>query len=209
MEPDGYLARFIGVALFLAIGTGWAQNATNSGADVFDAMCSDCHSRSDSGAPRIGDRREWQRRAAQGLVRLTDHALDGIRNMPPHGGQPELDRVEIERAIVYMVNQSGGNWVEPSSDSVASKGRSGAQIVDSNCALCHALGYHSAPRIGVAGDWLPRTKLGIEHLVRHASRGYGAMPSRGGNPRLTDGELRSAVLYMISAARSRGAADQK
>ena len=53
--------------------------------------------------------------AAKGLTGLTSNALQGIRRMPAHGGNANLTDTEIERAITYMVNQSGGNWIEPTS----------------------------------------------------------------------------------------------
>jgi len=33
--------------------------------------------------------------------------------MPPKGGNPDLADVEVQRAVVYMANQSGGNLKEP------------------------------------------------------------------------------------------------
>ena len=36
-----------------------------------------------------------------------------------------LTDIEIERAITYMVNQSGGHWREPVSRTAASPARSG------------------------------------------------------------------------------------
>jgi len=35
--------------------------------------------------------------------------------MPGHGGSPNLTNLEIGRAVAYMINQSGGHWVEPAS----------------------------------------------------------------------------------------------
>ena len=46
---------------------------------------------------------------------LTRDALDGIRNMPAHGGDASLSNVDIRRATIYIVNQSGGKWKEPAS----------------------------------------------------------------------------------------------
>ena len=70
--------------------------------------------RAPSGAPKIGDQEGMgEARVAEGLTSLTRSALEGIRQMPPHGGNPNLTDIEIERAITYMVNQSGGHWSEP------------------------------------------------------------------------------------------------
>jgi len=186
-----------------------AQEPGYRGVDIFDAVCWACHTDGEKGAPRIGDRAAWAARATQGLDGLTRNALRGIRGMPPHGGNASLSRLEIQRAIVYMVNASGGNWVEPADPRPKGAARSGAQIVHAQCALCHEFGFDGAPRIGDRAAWLPRTKLGIDPMVRTAIRGHGAMPPRGGKANLTDAELRDAVIYMISSPGARAAADRK
>jgi cytochrome c5 len=108
--------------------------------------------------------------------------------------------------MVYIINESGGNWVEPRQSNA---GRSGAQVVKDYCAVCHATGFDNAPRIGDRAAWLPRTTLGINPLVRTAIRGHNGMPRRGGQADLTDAELRSAVIYMLSSASSRSAAERE
>jgi cytochrome c5 len=183
------------------------QDAGHRGVDVFEAVCAACHIKGEQGAPRIGDSAAWAKRAAQGLDGLTRNALKGIRGMPPHGGNTSLSRLELQRAIVYIVNASGGHWVEPAGPRRA--GRSGAQIVQSHCFLCHASGFDGAPRIGERADWVPRTTLGIDPLVRTAIRGHRGMPPRGGDASLTDAELRGAVIYMVSSASTRTAAERK
>ena len=90
-----------------------AQSVERSGKEVVAASCVACHGSGANGAPKIGDKKAWAKRAAQGLTSLTANALKGIRQMPPHGGNPNLTDTEIERAITYMVNQSGGHWTEP------------------------------------------------------------------------------------------------
>lgn len=186
-----------------------AQDTGYRGVDIYDAVCASCHTNGEDGAPRIGDRAAWAKRAGQGLDGLTRNALEGIRSMPPHGDNTSLSPLELQRATVYIVNASGGNWVEPAPQRQPGAGRSGAQVVQSYCALCHASGFENAPRIGDRAEWARRTKLGIDPLVRSAIRGHGAMPPRGGQADLTDTELRGAVIYMASSASARAAADRK
>jgi len=114
------------------------------------------------------------------------------------GGNPDLTDTEIERAITYMVNQSGGDWIEPVSkfDSVVE--RSGAEVVQTHCAKCHQDGVADAPRIGDRTAWIPRVKQGFELLVRSAIRGHGSMPSRGDAANLTDSEIRAAIAFMVN-----------
>jgi cytochrome c5 len=100
-------------ALALGATEACAQDSAPSGRTVYDAVCASCQETGAQGAPLTGNRAAWTARASQGLAVLTRQALDGVRNMPPHGGETTLSDLELRRAIVYMVNQSGGNWAEP------------------------------------------------------------------------------------------------
>ena len=175
-----------------------AQRTERQGKEVVDAVCSACHLQGKDNAPRIGDARAWSARASQGLTALTDHALKGIRNMPPHGGNAGLSDIEIERAITYMVNQSGGHWIEPVGGATPAVLRSSETIVRAQCATCHASGRDGAPKIGDQAAWIPRLKRGLDPLVASAVHGHGPMPSRGGLPDLSDAEIRGAIVYMFS-----------
>jgi cytochrome c5 len=175
-----------------------AQSAERSGKQVVDAVCAACHATGANGAPKIGDQKAWSKRASQGLTSLTQRALDGIRKMPAHGGNPSLTNLEIGRAVAYMINQSGGHWVEPASAKDLAIERSGEQVVESQCVKCHQEGLRGAPRIGDREAWIPRMKQGLDYLVRSAIRGHGGMPPRGGQANLTDSELRAAILYMFN-----------
>jgi cytochrome c5 len=190
-------------ALILASGAASGQQPGFRGVDIFDAVCWGCHTSGEDGAPRVGDRDAWAKRAARGLESLTQNALQGVGGMPPHGGNTSLTRLQIQRAIVYMVNASGRDWTEPPDPRPTGSARSGGQVYQEFCALCHASGFDNAPRIGDRAAWLPRTRLGLDPMVRVAVRGHGAMPPRGGQANLTDEELRDAVIYMISAPERR------
>ena len=169
-----------------------------SGKEVVDAVCAACHGAGVNNAPKIGDKGAWAKRASQGLTGLTEHALTGIRQMPAHGGSPNLTDLEIARAIAYMVNRSGGRWVEPVSVKDLTRERSGEQVVQAQCVKCHETGVGGAPKIGDRAAWAPRIKNGLDNTVRSAIRGHGGMPARGGMADLTDSELRSAIVYMFS-----------
>jgi cytochrome c5 len=190
------------VALSLALMLSPAQAAAKErgGQEVVAAVCAECHATGKEGAPKIGDEEAWSSRASQGLSSLTVHALEGIRNMPAHGGDPGLSDLEIARAITYMVNQSGGDWVEPASAEDLAEERSGEQVVEAQCAKCHAEGDGGAPKIGDLDAWVQRMKHGLPYLVHSAIRGHGGMPPRGGQANLTDDEIRSAILYMYNPA---------
>ncbi len=183
-----------------------AQSDGRSGKDVVDAACISCHGSGAKGAPKIGDKKAWSKRAALGLTGLTEDALKGIRQMPPHGGSAGLTDIEIERAISYMVNQSGGNWAEPVNKASPVASRSGEEVVSLQCARCHDAGVGGAPRIGDPAAWIPRLKFGIDPLVRSMINGHGGMPPRGGTANLTDAEVRGAIVYMLNAGTVAGTA---
>jgi cytochrome c5 len=175
-----------------------AQNAERSGKEVVESLCVSCHGTGARGAPKIGDRKAWSKLATRGLSGLSKSALKGIRDMPPHGGNPNLTDTEIERAITYMVNQSGGHWAEPVSRTTRAAERTGEQIVSVRCSHCHRTGVNGAPKIGDKADWIPRLKPGLDVVVRSAINGHGAMPPRGGMANLSDAEIRSAIIYMFN-----------
>ncbi|SBT09400.1 Cytochrome c-555 (modular protein) [Candidatus Accumulibacter aalborgensis] len=175
-----------------------AQQAEHTGKEVVDTVCAACHAKGENGAPRIGDNQAWTKRASQGLTALTAHALKGIRNMPAHGGNAGLSDIEIQRAITYMVNQSGGHWVEPLAGSAPATVRSSEQIVQTQCAKCHKDGSDGAPRIGDRAAWIPRMNKGLDTLVKSAVHGHGPMPARGGVADLSDLEIQGAIVYMFN-----------
>jgi cytochrome c5 len=78
--------------------------------------------------------------------------------------------------------------------------KSGADVVKGVCAMCHAAGLMSAPKIGDKAQWEPRIAQGYETLIKHATEGVRTMPARGGNPDLTDGEIAAAVAEMANQA---------
>ena len=187
------------LALAIPLATQQAQASVRSGQEVVEAVCAACHATGANGAPKIGDESAWKGRAEQGLTSLTQHAIRGIRKMPAHGGNAGVSDYELELAITYMVNHSGGHWATPIDKSAPMADRSGEQIVQAQCVKCHATGVDGAPRIGDRSAWIPRLKQGLDALVRSATRGHGGMPARGGMAGLTDTELRSAIVYMVNA----------
>jgi len=181
-----------------AIGQGAAPQE-RSGRQVVDSLCISCHGTGSGGAPKIGDQKAWAPLIAKGLTALSKTALTGTNNMPSHGGNMKLTDIEVERAITYMVNASGGHWTEPVSRTSATPPRGGQQIVEAKCVSCHGTGVGGAPKIGDRSAWTPRVSKGLDTVVASAIHGHGAMPPRGGMADLTDVEIRAAVLYMFNA----------
>lgn len=84
-----------------------------AGGAVYTATCAACHDSGMAGSPKTGDKAAWTARLAQGYDTLVTHAINGIRAMPAKGGNPDLDDLEVARAVVFMTNQSGASFKEP------------------------------------------------------------------------------------------------
>jgi len=90
-----------------------APKVLQNGQAVYTAVCAACHGTGAAGAPKLGDNGAWSPRIAQGYDTLVQHAVNGIRAMPAKGGNPDLDDVEVARAVAYMANQGGAKFKEP------------------------------------------------------------------------------------------------
>ena len=58
------------------------------------------------GAPKLGDKADWQPRLAQGKDTLYKHAIGGFTGakgmMPPKGGNASLSDAQVHAAVDYM-----------------------------------------------------------------------------------------------------------
>lgn len=79
-------------------------------------------------------------------------------------------------------------------------GQPGGQTVEQVCSNCHGAGLMGAPRIGDTPAWQARLHSAgsVDKLAESAARGKGNMPPRGGQPGLTEDDLKAAIRYMLS-----------
>ncbi|MFA0924094.1 c-type cytochrome [Xanthomonas fragariae] len=78
----------------------------------------------------------------------------------------------------------------------------GKTIFDNLCTACHTSGVGKAPTLDHA-HWDARIAQGKDTLYRHAIEGYsgpdgGIMPPKGGNPALTEEQIRATVDWMLA-----------
>ncbi|MEQ8288589.1 MAG: c-type cytochrome [Gammaproteobacteria bacterium] len=87
----------------------------------------------------------------------------------------------------------------------AGRAKSGEEVFNGLCKNCHGMPAMAAmmPQIDDKAAWEPRIAKGIDTLYDHAINGFmgdmGMMPARGGNPALSDDEVKAAVDYMLEA----------
>lgn len=89
--------------------------------------------------------------------------------------------------------------VKVSAPAAARAPLSGEQVNAKLCAGCHGAGVLGAPKTGDKAVWAARISAagGLDALVTHAIQGKNAMPPKGGDPSLSDDEVRAAVEYML------------
>lgn len=90
-----------------------APKVEKSGEEVFNAVCTACHTPGALGAPKFNNKGDWAKRIGQGYDALVKNAIDGIRAMPARGGAPDLSDVEMQRAVAYMANSGGAKFTAP------------------------------------------------------------------------------------------------
>ena len=240
-----------------------------TGEQVFNAVCTSCHTAGVLNAPKIDDKAAWEPRAAKGLQGLLASATNGLNQMPAKGGDPSLTEQELTDAILYMTGKAGLDLGKdtgaapaasaaatpaatatpapaatapaaatpapaatapaatpaPTTETAAATSSSapaattaaapatdtaqqaapaasidGEKIYRSICFSCHDVGIANSPKLGDKAVWAPRLAAGHASLYTHALNGLNAMPAKGGNPALSDAEVKAAVDWMAAQA---------
>lgn len=199
-----------------------------SGQEVYEAACVACHGSGALGAPRFENKGDWNARIGQGYDTLVKNAIEGIRQMPPRGGNAGLTDAEVARAVAYMANAAGASFEAPAAAAAEAAAPAedkaapaavaapaaapagavagavkpdlamGKKVYQTTCALCHAAGIAGAPKPGDMAAWKPRVAQGYATLYNHAITGIRGMPPKGGNPSLSEADIANAVGYMFS-----------
>ena len=112
--------RSIFLVLSCALGVTFSFTASaQSGEATYKQVCASCHGAGVLNAPKLGDKVTWKPLIAEGQVTLTAHGYVGVRGMPAKGGNPNLSIEGFSDALIYMVNNSGGNWKSPDTKTLA------------------------------------------------------------------------------------------
>ena len=77
----------------------------------------------------------------------------------------------------------------------------GKVIYDGLCGACHTSGSGGAPTLA-GGQFKARLSKGEDLLIKHAIEGFtgaaGVMPARGGNPSVSDEQIKATVEWMLA-----------
>lgn len=128
------------------------------------------------------------------------------------------DKVRMDRGVLLADGSSVAERIKPvgeialaaaqtgqapakKAEAAATPDRDGQQVYQASCVACHDAGIAGAPKVGDKGQWAKRIAKGLDALYAGAVNGIqgsaGVMPAKGGNPALSDAEVRAAVDYMV------------
>lgn len=192
-----------------------AAGGAIDGKAVFQKTCFACHGMGVAGAPKAGDKAAWKSHIDKGMPTLYKHAIHGFTGkagvMPAKGGNPALSDAEVEAGVNYMVGLVAPNMVKkveaatkpkPAASTGGSDLALGKSTFQKTCFACHGMGVAGAPKAGDKAAWAPHVAKGKPTLYKHALNGFtgkkGVMPAKGGNPALSDTQVKAAVDYMLS-----------
>ncbi|MCH4580772.1 c-type cytochrome [Achromobacter xylosoxidans] len=230
LSTEAVTKRIAPVAGFALVDAN-APKVFKTGEQVFQAVCTACHTAGVAGAPKVGDNAAWAPFIKSGFDAMMNVALHGKGGMPAKGGNPTLSDFEVARAVVYMANKSGGSLPEPAAPAeegakkegdaapaaaapaaaapapaaapqqAATVNPAGEKLYKSVCFACHATGVANAPKFGDKAAWEPYIKTGMDAMVKVAMQGKPPMPPKGGAANASEDDIRAAVQYMVDAAK--------
>ena len=144
-----------------------------------------------------------------GLILLARHLH---HTLPPEVSPTSMQRTSarIHPAGAVYAGDTGAAAQAAAAAAAAAKAASqvayggttdGSVIYESLCGACHTGGVGGAPTLD-HGHWDARIAQGTDTLYTHAIEGFtgaaGVMPARGGNPALTDEQMKATVDWMLA-----------
>lgn len=120
------------------------------------------------------------------------------------GGSSAAERIKPVGEIAFAAAQTGQ---PPAQNAVAAAtpARDGQQVYQASCVVCHGAGIAGAPKVEDKGQWAARIAKGVDTLYANAVNGVqgsaGVMPPKGGNPALSNAEVRAAVDHMVARSK--------
>jgi cytochrome c5 len=126
------------------------------------------------------------------------NAVDATKSAADSAGQAVGDAAKATA-------DAAGSAVDATKQAVAAAGPvDGEKVYKGLCFSCHDMGIAGSPKLGDKADWGPRLAKGADALYKSAIEGRNnitpgkVMPAKGGNPALSDAEVKAAVDYMMS-----------
>lgn len=107
MTPPAATAPVPAAAPVAVVAKGPAPSAQvlAQGEKIYTATCAACHGAGVLGAPKMGDKAMWEPRIAKGMDTVYANSINGVKMMPPRGGNAALKDDEVKAAVDFMVSK--------------------------------------------------------------------------------------------------------
>jgi cytochrome c5 len=135
---------------------------------------------------------------------LFAHHLNGQmkRDADPAAEQRVISRI----APIGEVYAGATGAASAAASQVAYGGTMDGSVIFGNlCTGCHTAGAGGAPKLNAAGIGARMAEQGMATLISKAISGFkgnvGVMPPKGGNPALTDDQIKATVTWMVSQSK--------
>ncbi|MGH8461071.1 MAG: c-type cytochrome [Stenotrophobium sp.] len=127
-------------------------------------------------------------------------AVARIITPAPVADAAEIARIDQRTAPIGQVVTDPSVLLAMAASKPARTPYTGEQLVTKVCSACHGTGMLGAPKIGDNAEWAKRKSAagGVDGLTAIAIKGLKSMPPRGGDPDLSDAEIKAGIEYMLS-----------
>lgn len=132
-------------------------------------------------------------------VQQAEQAAPAMESMPVQEAAPVAQETPAQEAP--SMTQADSPEEKAEAPVAAASAADGEGVYKGLCFSCHDAGIAGAPKLGDQAAWEPRLALGMDSLYETTIKGKGAMPAKGGNPALSDEEVKAAVDYMIAQSK--------
>lgn len=108
------------------------------------------------------------------------------------------ERIKPVGSVCLEGDSSCGGAVAAAS---GGKAKSGEEVNNATCNMCHGTGVAGAPKVGDKAAWKNRIAQGMDTLHTHAIQGIRAMPPKGTCAACSDDEIKAAVDFMVGRSK--------
>ncbi|MDD5391773.1 MAG: c-type cytochrome [Thiothrix sp.] len=123
----------------------------------------------------------------------------------PAAAAPAADAKPAEAAAPVAAAPAAD--AKPAEAAAPAAAADGEKVYKATCFACHDVGVAGSPKLGDKADWGPRIARGADALYKSAVEGRmnvtpgKVMPAKGGNPSLSDADVKAAVDFMVGKAK--------